>query len=187
MSTTLIIIIVFAVLAIMVIAIYNRLVKLRFNRDNAFADIEVQLRQRHDLIPQLVDAVRGYMKHERELLESVTGARAKAMSATGLNEKIDAENQLSGALAGLRVAVEAYPDLKASQNVLNLQEEISDVENKLAASRRFFNSATKELNSAIHVFPALLFAGMFGFTSQPMFEIPAEQRAAHDQAPKINL
>jgi LemA protein len=188
MSTSLIVILVAVVLVVlMVISIYNRLVKLRFNRENAFADIEVQLRQRHDLIPQLVDAVRGYMKHETEVLTAVTNARANAINATGINEKINAENQLSGALAGLRIAVEAYPDLKASQNVMNLQEEISDVENKLAAARRFFNSATKELNSAIHVFPAVLFAGMFGFTSQPMFEIPSEQRAAHEQAPKINL
>ncbi len=188
MSTSLIVILVAAALLVLiVITTYNRLVKLRFNRENAFADIDVQLRQRHDLIPQLVDAVRGYMKHESGVLTAVTDARSKAMNATGINEKVDAENQLSGALAGLRVAVEAYPDLKASQNVMNLQEEISDVENKLAASRRFFNSATKELNSAIHVFPAVLFAGMFGFTSQPMFEIPSEQRSAHDLAPKINL
>ncbi len=188
MSTTLIIILVIAViLVLMIITTYNRLVKLRNNRENAFADIDVQLKQRHDLIPQLVDAVKGYMKHEREVLTDITNARSKAMNATNLNDRIDAENQLSGALAGLRVAVEAYPDLKASQNFMNLQQEISDVENKLAASRRFFNSATKELNSAIQVFPAVLFAGMFGFTRQPMFEISPEQRAAHEQAPKINF
>ncbi len=188
MDTTLIIIIIIAViLVLMIITIYNRLVKLRNNRENAFADIDVQLKQRHDLIPQLVDAVKGYMKHEREVLTEITNARAKAMNATNLNDRIDAENQLSGALAGLRVAVEAYPDLKASKNFMNLQEEISDVENKLAASRRFFNSATKELNNAIQVFPAVLFAGMFGFTRQPMFEISPEQRAAHEQAPKINF
>lgn len=182
-----ILIIIGVVLVIMVIATYNRLIKLRNNRENAFADIDVQLKQRYDLVPQLVDAVRGYMKHETGVLTAVTNARANAMNATGINDRIDAENQLSGALAGLRVAVEAYPDLKANQNVMNLQEEISDVENKLAASRRYFNSATKELNNAIQVFPAVLFAGMFGFKTQPMFEIPSDQRAAHDQAPKINL
>ncbi|MGF1586578.1 MAG: LemA family protein [Bacteroidales bacterium] len=187
MSTSLILIIIGVVLVIMVIATYNRLIKLRNNRENAFADIDVQLKQRYDLVPQLVDAVRGYMKHETGVLTAVTNARANAMNATGINDRIDAENQLSGALAGLRVAVEAYPDLKANQNVMNLQEEISDVENKLAASRRYFNSATKELNNAIQVFPAVLFAGMFGFKTQPMFEIPSDQRAAHDQAPKINL
>lgn len=187
MSTSLILIIIGVVLVIMVIATYNRLIKLRNNRENAFADIDVQLKQRYDLIPQLVDAVRGYMKHETGVLTAVTNARANAMNATGINDRIDAENQLSGALAGLRIAVEAYPDLKANQNVMNLQEEISDVENKLAASRRYFNSATKELNNAVQVFPAVLFAGMFGFTTQPMFEIPSDQRAAHEQAPKINL
>ncbi len=187
MSTTLIVILIAAVLVLMVISTYNRLVKLRNNRENAFADIDVQLKQRHDLIPQLVDSVKGYMKHESGVLTAVTNARANAMNATSINDRVDAENQLSGALAGLRVAVEAYPDLKANQNFMHLQEEISDVENKLAASRRFFNSATKELNSGIQVFPAVLFAGMFGFTRQPMFEIPSEQRAAHEQAPKISF
>ncbi len=187
MSTNLIIILVAAFIVLMIIFTYNRLVKLRNNRENAFADIDVQLKQRHDLIPQLVDAVKGYMKHESEVLTNITDARSKAMGAGNINERIDAENQLSGALAGLRVAVEAYPDLKANQNFMNLQEEISDVENKLAASRRFFNSATKELNNAIQVFPAVLFAGMFGFKRQPMFEISSEQRAAHEQAPRISF
>lgn len=187
MSTSLIIIIVLAVIALITIFTYNRLVKLRNNRENAFADIDVQLKQRHDLIPQLVDAVKGYMKHESEVLTNITEARSNAMNATNINERVDAENQLSGALAGLRVAVEAYPDLKANQNFMHLQEEISDVENKLAASRRYFNSATKELNNAIQVFPAVLLAGMFGFERQPMFEISSEQRAAHEQAPKISF
>jgi LemA protein len=187
MSTSLIIIMILVVLVLMTIFIYNRLVKLRNNRENAFADIDVQLKQRHDLIPQLVDAVKGYMKHEREVLTNITNARANAMNATSINDRIDAENQLSGALAGLRIAVEAYPDLKANQNFMHLQEEISDVENKLAASRRYFNSATKELNNAIQVFPAVLLAGMFGFQRQPMFEIPSEQRVAHEQAPKLNF
>jgi LemA protein len=188
MSTSLIVILaIAAIIVIMIISIYNRLVKLRINRENAFADIDVQLRQRYDLIPQLVDSVKGYMKHESGVLMAVTNARSNVMKASNMDERIDAENQLSGALAGLRIAVEAYPDLKASRNVMNLQEEISDVENKLAASRRYFNSATKELNSAIQVFPAVLFAGMFGFKSKPMFEIPSEQRASHEQAPKINL
>lgn len=175
------------VLALMLISIYNRLVRLRNNRENAFADIDVQLKQRHDLIPQLVDAVKGYMKHESTVLTEITKARAGAMNATGINDKIVAENQLTSALAGLKIAVEAYPDLKASQNFMNLQEEISDVENKLAAARRFFNSATKELNNAIEVFPAVIFAGMFGFKRELMFEIAPDQRATHEQAPKINF
>lgn len=187
MSALLIIIIVVAVLVLMVISIYNRLVRLRNNRENAFADIDVQLKQRHDLIPQLVDAVKGYMKHEEKLLTEITRARANAMNAGSINDKIAAEGQLNSALAGLRIAVEAYPDLKASQNFMNLQEEISDVENKLAAARRYFNSATKELNTAVQVFPAIIFAGMFGFHKEPMFEIAPEERAAHEKAPKLNF
>ena len=135
-------------LILMAVSIYNRLVRLRNNREQAFADIDVQLKQRHDLIPQLVDSVKGYMGHERGVLTDITEARANAMKATTINEKIAAENKLSTALDGLKVSVEAYPDLKASQNFMDLQNEISDIENKLAAARRFFNSATKELNVA---------------------------------------
>ncbi|MCI6805623.1 MAG: LemA family protein, partial [Prevotella sp.] len=183
MSTTLIVIIVAIVVVLFLISMYNNLVKLRNNRENAFANIDVQLKQRYDLIPQLVSTVKGYATHERELLERVTAARTAAMSATGINDKIQAENALSSALAGLKVSVEAYPDLKANQNFLQLQAELSDIENKLAATRRFFNSATKELNNAVQTFPANLIAGMFGFHKEPMFEIPSEERAAYDKAP----
>ncbi len=187
MSTTLIVIIVAIVVVLFLISMYNNLVKLRNNRENAFANIDVQLKQRYDLIPQLVSTVKGYATHERELLERVTAARTAAMSATGINDKIQAENALSSALAGLKVSVEAYPDLKANQNFLQLQGELSDIENKLAATRRFFNSATKELNNAVQTFPANLIAGMFGFRKEPMFEIPSEERAAYDKAPEIKF
>ena len=187
MSTTLIVIIVAIVVVLFLISMYNNLVKLRNNRENAFANIDVQLKQRYDLIPQLVSTVKGYATHERELLERVTAARTAAMSATGINDKIQAENALSSALAGLKVSVEAYPDLKANQNFLQLQAELSDIENKLAATRRFFNSATKELNNAVQTFPANLIAGMFGFHKAPMFEIPSEARAAYDKAPEIKF
>ena len=187
MSTTLIVIIVAIVVVLFLISMYNNLVKLRNNRENAFANIDVQLKQRYDLIPQLVSTVKGYATHERELLERVTAARTAAMSATGINDKIQAENALSSALAGLKVSVEAYPDLKANQNFLQLQAELSDIENKLAAPRRFFNSATKELNNAVQTFPANLIAGMFGFHKEPMFEIPSEERAAYDKAPEIKF
>ena len=187
MSTTLIVIIVAIVVVLFLISMYNNLVKLRNNRENAFANIDVQLKQRSDLIPQLVSTVKGYATHERELLERVTAARTAAMSATGINDKIQAENALSSALAGLKVSVEAYPDLKANQNFLQLQAELSDIENKLAATRRFFNSATKELNNAVQTFPANLIAGMFGFHKEPMFEIPSEERAAYDKAPEIKF
>ena len=188
MSTlSIIIILVAVVLVLWAVTSYNSLVKLRNNRENAFANIDVQLKQRHDLIPQLVATVKGSATHEREVLQRVTEARTAAMSASGINEKIAAENALSSALAGLKVSLEAYPELKANQNFLQLQTEIADVENKLAAVRRFFNSATRELNNAVETFPSNILAGMFGFTRQPMFEIPQESRAQLDKAPDIQF
>jgi LemA protein len=184
------VIIVIAVMAfviIILISLYNRLVKLRNNRENAFADIDVQLRQRHDLIPQLVDTVKGYMKHEEKVLTAVTDARANAMKATSIDDKIKAENQLTAALGGLQVAVEAYPDLKASQNFMQLQEEISDVENKLAAARRYFNSATRELNNAVEVFPSNIVASIFGFKREMMFDLGEERREQMEEPPKVNF
>lgn len=174
------------ILFLMVISLYNRLVRLRNNREQAFADIDVQLRLRHDLIPQLVDSVKGYMGHERGVLTEITEARANAMKATSINEKIAAETRLSTALEGLKVSVEAYPDLKASQNFMNLQNEIADVENKLAAARRFFNSATKELNVAVEMFPSNVIATLFNFKREIMFEL-GEQRASEEQPPKIQF
>lgn len=187
MSTTLIILIVVVVLAFLCISIYNNLVKLRNNRENAFANIDVQLKQRFDLIPQLVATVKGYAAHEKELLEKITMARTAAMSATSINDKIQADQQLSSALAGLKVSVEAYPDLKANQNFLSLQGELADIENKLAATRRFFNSATRELNNAVQTFPGNILAGMFGFHKEPMYEIQASERQAMESAPKIEF
>ncbi len=182
-------IIVLAVLVIVVIFFiskYNSLVKLRNNRENAFADIDVQLKQRHDLIPQLVDTVKGYAAHEKDTLERVINARNGAMAARTIDDKIAAENVLSSALSGLKVTLEAYPDLKANQNFLQLQEEISDVENKLSAVRRFFNSATKELNNAVETFPSNIVAGMFGFRREVMFDL-GTQRTALQDAPKIQF
>lgn len=187
MTTTIIIIAVVALLVLWAISLYNNLVKLRNNRENAFANIDVQLKQRYDLIPQLVSTVKGYATHERELLEKVTAARSAAMSATTINDKIKADNALTSALSGLKVQLEAYPDLKANQNFLQLQGEISDIENKLAATRRFFNSATRELNNAVQTFPSNIFASMFGFHKEPMFEVPQEQRAAYEKAPEIKF
>lgn len=174
------------VLVIWIIAIYNTLVRLKNNRENAFADIDVQLKQRHDLVPQLIGAVEGYMKHERGTLESVTNARQKAVSANTVNDKIAAEKELTHALSGLSIQVEAYPDLKASQNFMQLQNELSDIENKLAAVRRFFNSATKELNIAVQKFPNVIFAGMFGFKEEPMFDLGGE-RATMEKAPEVKF
>ncbi|MDE5948761.1 MAG: LemA family protein [Prevotella sp.] len=182
-----IILVVVAVLALWAVGIYNNLVKLRNNRENAFANIDVQLKQRHDLIPQLVATVKGYATHEKEVLMRVTEARTAAMGARTVNDKIAAENTLSTALSGLRVSLEAYPELKANQNFLQLQGEISDVENKLAATRRFFNSTTRELNNAVQTFPSNILAGMFGFRREPMFEIPQADRATLDKAPEISF
>jgi LemA protein len=169
------------------ISLYNRLVRLRNNRENAFADIDVQLKQRQDLIPQLVEAVKAYMKHESTVLTDITNARANTVKATTINEKIAADNQLSSALHGLNVAVEAYPDLKANQNFKQLQDEIADIENKLAAARRFFNSATKELNNAVEIFPSNIFAIMFNFKREQMFEIAAGDRTKAEETPKLNF
>ena len=187
MTSTIIIIAAVVIIALILISMYNNLVKLRNNRENAFANIDVQLKQRYDLVPQLVATVKGYAAHERELLEKVTAARSACMNATSINDRVQADNALGAALSGLRVAVEAYPDLKANQNFLQLQNELSDIENKLASVHRFFNSATKELNTAVQSFPSNIIAGMFGFKKEPMFEIPASDRAAHEKAPEINF
>lgn len=188
MTTTFIICAVVLVLVLLYfVGVYNGLVRLRNNRENAFANIDVQLRQRHDMIPQLVSAVKGYAAHEKGLLEEVTRARTAAINATGINDKVQAENALSAALAGLKVSVEAYPELKANANFQQLQTEIADIENKLSATRRFFNSATKELNVGVQTFPANLVAGMFGFHAEPMFEIPQADRAIMEQAPEIKF
>lgn len=177
---------VLVILAIMVASMYNSLVKLRNNRENAFADIDVQLKQRHDLIPQLVETVKGYASHEKETLERVINARNGAMNAKSIDDKIAAENVLSSALSGLKITLEAYPDLKANQNFLQLQEEISDLENKLSSVRRYFNSATKEFNNAVQTFPSNILAGMFGFHKEVMFDL-GEQRATLEEAPKIKF
>ncbi len=187
MSGLIIIIIVVALIVIWVVAIYNGLVHLRNNRENAFADIDVQLKQRHDLIPQLVNTVKGYVKHEQETLQAITAARQKAIQASSINDKIEAEQQITSAMRGLNIQVEAYPDLKASTNFMQLQEEMSDIENKLASVRRYFNSATRELNTAIQKFPNVIFAGMFGFTVQPMFDLGTDQRQQMDKAPEVEF
>ena len=184
---TLIIIGVIVLLGIIFASMYNSLVKLKNNRENAFADIDVQLKQRHDLIPQLVDTVQGYASHEKEKLDRVIQARNGAVNAKSIDEKINAENQLSSALSGLKITLEAYPDLKANQNFLQLQEEVSDVENKLAAVRRYFNSATKEYNNAVQTVPSNLIAGMCGFRKEIMFDLGQNERANLEQAPKISF
>lgn len=186
MTPTLIILFIVILLIIIVISKYNTLVRLRNNRENAFADIDVQLKQRHDLIPQLVSTVKGYAAHEKETFDRVVNARNGAMNAKSIDEKIETENQLTAALSGLKITLEAYPELKANTNFMQLQEEISDIENKLSSVRRFFNSATKELNTAVQSFPSNIIAGMFGFHKETMFDLGVE-RINLEKAPTIEF
>ena len=177
---------VIVVIVIWAISVYNGLVAMRQRTNQAFADIDVQLKQRHDLIPNLVETVKGYAAHERGTLEAVVQARNAAMAAPGVEQKVAAENVLSGALRQLFALSESYPDLKANQNFQQLQSELSDIENKLAASRRFFNSAVQEYNTGIQQFPAALFAGIFGFSQRPFFDL-GENRAQLEQAPNVKF
>ena len=186
MTAIQIILIISGILLAWIIAIYNTLVKLRNNRENAFADIDVQLKQRHDFVPQLIAAVKGYMDHERGTLEAITSKRNQAINANSINEKISAEKELSSALNGFNIQVEAYPDLKASNNFSQLQTELSDIENKLASVRRFFNSSTKELNIAIQKFPNNLLASMFGYREEDMFDL-GENRTDYEKAPEVKF
>ncbi|MFO1014166.1 MAG: LemA family protein [Caulobacteraceae bacterium] len=182
-----ILLVIVGVIGLLLIGIYNRLVGLRQRANQAFADVDVQLKQRQDLIPNLVETVKGYAAHEAGTLEAVTAARTAAANATSIDGKIAAENALTGALGRLMAVAEAYPDLKANTNFLELQRELSDIENKLAAARRFFNNAISEYNAAIQQFPAVVFAGMFGFQSREFFDVGADQRAAMQTAPSVKF
>ena len=186
MSLGWIILIVIVVVAVWAVMVYNNLVAMRQRTNQAFADIDVQLRQRHDLIPNLVETVKGYAAHERGTLEAVVKARNAAVSAQGPDQKVAAENMLTGALRQLFALAEAYPDLKANTNFLQLQTELGDIENKLAASRRFFNNAVQEYNSGIQQFPAALFAASFGFQPKPFFDL-GEERQTVSQAPSVKF
>jgi LemA protein len=177
---------VIVVLIVWVIAIYNGLVTMRQRVSQAFADIDVQMKQRHDLIPNLVETVKGYAAHERGTLEAVIQARNTAVAAQGPAQQAAAENMLSGTLRQLFALSEAYPDLKANANFQQLQAELTDIENKLAASRRFFNNAVQEYNTGIQRFPAALFAGIFGFAPRQFFDV-GEERKALDQAPQVKF
>ena len=165
---------------------YNGLVTLRQRCRQAFSDIDVQLKQRHDLIPNLVETVKGYASHERGTLEAVVQARNAAVNAHGPAAQAAAEGMLQGALRQLFALSEAYPDLKANTNFQQLQSELSDIENKLAAARRFFNNAVQEYNTGIQQFPAALFAASFGFTSQVFFDL-GEDRKTLSTAPSVKF
>ncbi len=178
---------VIVVLVLLVFSAYNRLVAMRQRVGQAFADIDVQLKQRHDLIPNLVETVKGYAAHERGTLDEVIKARNSAMSAQGPAQVSAAENQLSGALGRLIALSEAYPDLKANANFQQLSSELSDLENKIAASRRFFNNAVQEYNTGIQQMPAALFAASFGFQPKEFFDVGVEQRKELDKAPQVKF
>ena len=172
---------------VLLVILYNRLVALRQRRRNAFSDIDVQLKLRHDLVPNLVETVKGYATHEKSLLESVTAARATAMRGGSVAERSKAESALGAAMVNLMAVAENYPDLKANTNFQQLQAELSDIENKIAAARRFFNNATAEFNTAIQQFPGVLVARLFSFREEPFFEVDAAEKAALATAPKVGF
>src|SRR5881275_363899 len=177
---------VIVVLVLWIIMIYNQLVAMRQRVGQAFADVDVQLKQRHDLVPNLVETVKGYAAHERGTLEEVVKARNAAVAAQGPAAQAAAENMLSGALRQLFALSEAYPDLKANANFMQLQAEITDIENKLAASRRFFNNAVQEYNTGIQQFPAALIAGPFGFHPKEFFDL-GETRKDVEAVPQVKF
>ena len=171
---------VFAVLLVYVITKYNAIVKLRNIRSQSFADVDVQLKLRFDLIPNLIETVKWYATHEKETLENVTKARTSFMNATGIEDKMQADNMLTWALKSLFAVSENYPDLKANQNFLELQRELTDTENKIQAARRFYNTNVRDFTIATKHFPSNIVASMFGFKSDAFFELPEGQEAAKE-------
>jgi LemA protein len=177
-----IILIVFAVL--MIVSMYNSLIKLRNQVKNAWSQIDVQLKRRHDLIPNLIETVKGYMTHERETLQNITNARSQAMNATGVADKAKAEGELSGAMSKFFLVVENYPDLKANQNFLALQEELTSTENKISFSRQSYNDQVLFYNNKIQMFPSNILAGMFNFTQEQFFQV---EDKADREVPKVSF
>lgn len=177
MSLLYIILIVLAAVILWIIAVFNGLIRLNTRTDEAWSDIDVQLKRRHDLIPNLIETVKGYAAHEKQLFENVTEARARALNAQGIEEKGKAENMLSGTLKSLFAVAENYPQLKANENFLQLQNELSDTENKIQAARRFYNGNVRDLNIKIAVFPSRIIAGMLGFKKREFFEADETEKA----------
>lgn len=188
MDTGTIVLILVVALAGFVVILYNRLVALRQTRNNAFSDIDVQLKQRYNLVPQLVESVKGYAAHEKQVFENVTDARAQVGKANGSGaDRAKAEGLLGGALMGLLAVAENYPDLKADTNFQQLMSELSDIENKIAAARRYFNNATGEYNTVAQQFPANLIANMFGFKEETFFELEDNIAEAARTAPEVKF
>ena len=184
MTGLIIVIIAVAVVVLFVISMYNSLIQLRNRVKNAWSQIDVQLKRRHDLIPNLIETVKGYMKHEREIMENITKYRSQAMEAGSVGEKANAEGLLSGALGQLRVQVENYPDLKANQNFLSLQEELTSTENKISYSRQSYNDQVLFYNNKIQMFPSNIIAGMFKFNEEEFFQVEDEKEKA---VPKVSF
>src|SRR5262245_13951661 len=174
-------------IVVWLVAVYNGLVTLRQRCKQAFADIDVQLKQRHDLVPNLVETVKGYAAHEKGVFEEVTKARSAAMAAQGPAQQGQAEGVLSAALGRLFAIAEAYPDLKANQNFLQLQNQLDDLENKIAAARRFFNNAAQEYNSKRENVPAAFFAQQMGFAPQEFFDLGSEERTKVSVPPQVKF
>lgn len=168
-------------LAVFLWATYNGLVKLKIRVDEAWSDITVQLKRRVDLIPNLVNTVKGYAAHEKEVFERVTEARSAIQNANGVKEAAAGENMLEGALKSLFAVAEAYPDLKANQNFLQLQQELVDTEDKIQAARRFYNGGVRDLNTKINLFPNNIFAGMLGFSEREFFELSESEQAVAEK------
>ncbi len=180
MTTLYIVLGVLALIVLWVVFAYNGFVSLRNRAKEAWSDIEVQMKRRYDLIPNLIETVKGYAAHERQALESVTQARTAAMGAQTVEQHAEAENMLTGALKSLFAVSEAYPDLKANTNFLELQRELSDTENKIMASRRFYNANVQTLNTSIEQFPNNLIARPFGFSQMELFELSESEAAARE-------
>lgn len=187
MGFTTILLIVIGLIAVMAVVLYNRLVALRQTRNNAFSDIDVQLQQRFDLVPNLVKTVKAYASHEKNVFENITKARAGVSDAKTDGDRLKAEGALGGALMNLFAVAENYPDLKADTNFLRLQDELSDLENKISAARRFFNNATNELNTAVEQFPSNILAKQFGFAKEEFFELDEAQEQAIRSAPDVDF
>lgn len=186
MSPGLLLFVIAGFAVIFIIGIYNRLVTLRQECKNAFADVDVYLKQRFDLIPNLVETVRGYASHEKSLFEDIAKARAGVTASTDLSARVAAENQLSTSVRGLFAVMENYPALKADQNFQRLMAELSDIENKVSAARRFFNNAVSEYNASMQQFPAVLFAALLGFKPENLFDL-GDQRAQLSTAPQVKF
>ena len=182
-----IIVVLIVIVAIAVAVLYNKFVTLRTRSEEAWSDIDVQLKRRYDLIPNLIETVKGYAEHEKEVFQKVTEARTQAMAAEGLEAQAGAENMLTGALKSLFAVSENYPDLKANENFLELQRELTDTENKIQAARRFYNTNVRELNIAVESFPSNIIAKWFSFAKKDFFELDEAEQEAASQPAKVDF